>query len=68
MAPQKPKQREGEVALRERTPKLEEMRAQRRARRETNRRVEELKMTLLRITEHHMDHAVRLIRRWLTLA
>ncbi|MBO4335732.1 MAG: flagellar M-ring protein FliF [Desulfovibrio sp.] len=46
-------------------PSLEELRAQRRERAETNRRVEDLKLRLLRITEQHMDQAVRLIRRWL---
>ncbi|MBQ7457034.1 MAG: hypothetical protein IJS54_05485 [Desulfovibrio sp.] len=44
---------------------LDELRAQHRERVETNRRVEELKLSLLRITEHNMDQAVRLIRRWL---
>ncbi len=44
---------------------LDELRAQHRERAETNRRVEELKLSLLRMTEHNMDQAVRLIRRWL---
>ena len=44
---------------------LEELRAQHRERVETNRRVEELKLSLLRMTEHNIDQVVRLIRRWL---
>ena len=63
MAQQKPKP---SVRLAENaSPSLEELRAQRRERLETNRRVEDLKLRLLRITEQHMDQAVRLIRRWL---
>ncbi len=46
-------------------PNLEELRAIRLAQRETNRRVEELKMDLFRITEQHMDQAVSLLRRWM---
>ncbi|VZH35005.1 conserved protein of unknown function [Desulfovibrio sp. 86] len=38
----------------------------RRAQRETNQRVEDLKLRLFRITEQHMDQAVRLIKRWLS--
>lgn len=48
-----------------RDPNLEELRAQRRARREVNQRVEALKVNLLRICEHNVEQAVRLIRRWL---
>ena len=44
---------------------LAELRAQRRAQRETNQRVEELKLRVLRFTEQHMEQAVRLIKRWL---
>ncbi|MBO4369068.1 MAG: flagellar M-ring protein FliF [Desulfovibrio sp.] len=47
------------------TTNLEELRAQHRERMQTNKRVDELKLRLLRITDHHMDQAVRLIRRWL---
>ena len=36
------------------------------AQKETNQRVEELKLRLFRITEQHMDQAVRLIKRWLS--
>ena len=46
-------------------PSLEQLRAIKRARKETNQRVDALKLRLLHLTEHHMDHAVRLIRRWL---
>jgi hypothetical protein len=35
------------------------------AQKESNQRVEELKMRLFHITEQHMDQAVRLIKRWL---
>ena len=64
MAQRKPK---NEVSVAEQRALIEELRAQRKARRETNRRVDELKLNLLRITEHHMDHVVRLIRRWLPI-
>ncbi|MBQ9537384.1 MAG: flagellar M-ring protein FliF [Desulfovibrionaceae bacterium] len=47
---------------------LEELRTQHRSRLETNRRVEQLKVNLLRITESNMDQTVRLLRRWLTEA
>ena len=46
---------------------LAELRALRKARKETNERVEELKQRLFRITEQHMDQAIRLIRRWLAM-
>lgn len=41
-------------------------RAARLAQKETNQRIEDLKLRLFRITEVHMDRAVRLIKRWLT--
>lgn len=41
------------------------MREIRLAQRATNKRVEELKVRLFRMTEQHMDQAVCLIRRWL---
>ncbi|MBQ7617811.1 MAG: flagellar M-ring protein FliF [Desulfovibrio sp.] len=44
---------------------LDELREQRRARLETNRRIESLKLSLLRSAEQNIDQAVRLIRRWL---
>lgn len=44
---------------------LEELKALRKARKETNQRVEELKQRLFRITEQHMEQVVRLIKRWL---
>lgn len=44
---------------------FEELRAQRRARLEMNRRIEALKVSLLRMTDKNMEHAVRLVRRWL---
>lgn len=40
-------------------------RAARLAQKETNQRIEDLKLRLFRITEVHMDRAVRLIKRWL---
>lgn len=45
---------------------LTQLKTLRRAQKETNQRVEELKLRLFRITEQHMDQAVRLIRRWLS--
>ncbi|MBQ9405994.1 MAG: flagellar M-ring protein FliF [Desulfovibrio sp.] len=45
--------------------KLAEIRAQRRAQRETNHRIEDLKVQLIQFTEKHMEQAVRLIKRWL---
>lgn len=46
-------------------PSLSDLRALRKAQKETNQRVEELKLRLFRVTEKHMDQAVSLIRRWL---
>lgn len=46
-------------------PDLAELRAIRLAQRATNRRVEELKMDLFRLTEQHMDQAVSVLRRWM---
>lgn len=46
-------------------PDLAELRAIRLAQRATNRRVEELKLRLFRLTEQHMDQAVSLLRRWM---
>ena len=45
---------------------LTQLKTLRRAQRETNQRVEDLKLRLFRITEQHMDQAVRLIKRWLS--
>ncbi len=44
---------------------LSQLKALRLAQRESNQRVEELKMRLFHITEQHMEQAVRLIKRWL---
>ncbi|MCR5562946.1 MAG: flagellar M-ring protein FliF [Desulfovibrio sp.] len=46
-------------------PELAALQAQRLERRKTNQRIADLKLQLLHLTEHHMDHVVRLIRRWL---
>ena len=43
------------------------MRVQHRERNMVNRRIEELKLRVMRLTERQMDQAVRLIRRWLHL-
>lgn len=48
------------------TPALSRLKALRLAQRETNQRVEELKLRLFRLTEQHMDQAVRLMKRWLS--
>jgi hypothetical protein len=45
---------------------LSQLKALRIAQKEGNHRVEELKMRVFRITEQHMDQAVRLIKRWLS--
>ena len=45
---------------------LSQLKALRLAQKESNQRVEELKMRLFHITEQHMDQAVRLIKRWLS--
>lgn len=45
---------------------LAQLKALRLAQKESNQRVEELKVRLFRITEQHMDQAVRLIKRWLS--
>ena len=47
-------------------PSLAQPALARRARKETNLRVEELKMRLFQLSEQHMDQAVRLIKRWLS--
>ena len=44
---------------------LSQLKALRLAQKESNQRVEELKMRLFHITEQHMYQAVRLIKRWL---
>lgn len=44
---------------------LEELKALRLAQRATNRRVEELKEKLFRITEQRMDQTVSIIRNWM---
>ena len=46
------------------TPALAELRALRKAQRDHSRRVEELKLRLLQLTEHNWDQAVTLIKRW----
>ena len=47
------------------TPALSRLKALRLAQKETNQRGEELKLRLFRLTEQHMDQAVRLMKRWL---
>ena len=46
-------------------PSLADIKALRHAQKETNQRVEELKLRLFRMTEQHMDQAVNIIKRWL---
>ncbi|MBQ7608462.1 MAG: hypothetical protein IJU76_10925 [Desulfovibrionaceae bacterium] len=68
MAPPKPKETSFVPATRRMTVgtlSLDELKAQHRERVESNRRVEELKLSVLRITEHNIDQVVRIIRRWL---
>lgn len=62
----KPKQPNTQSAAGEgHAPSLAELRAYRHAQKETNRRVEELRLRLFRMTEQHMDQAIRIIKRWL---
>lgn len=62
----KPKQpNAGSAAGEGQTPSLADLRAYRHAQKETNRRVEELRLRLFRMTEQHMDQAIRIIKRWL---
>ena len=46
-------------------PSLADIKALRYAQKETNQRVEELKLRLFRMTDQHMDQAVNIIKRWL---
>lgn len=46
-------------------PSLADVKALRHAQKETNQRVEELKLRLFRMTDQHMDQAVNIIKRWL---
>lgn len=46
-------------------PSLADIKALRHAQKETNQRVEELKLRLFRMTDQHMDQAVSIIKRWL---
>lgn len=46
-------------------PSLAELRAVRHAQKATSARVEDLKLRLFRITEQHMDQAIRLMKRWM---
>lgn len=46
-------------------PELAELKALRQAQKETNKRVDDLKNKLFKMTEQHMEQAVNLIRRWL---
>ena len=52
-------------AVSERDPNLEELRAQRRARRETNKRIEQLKINILRLVERDIEQCVRILRSWI---
>lgn len=62
----KPKQPNSPSAAGEgQIPSLAELRAYRHAQKETNRRVEELRLRLFRMTEQHMDQAIRIIKRWM---
>ena len=44
---------------------MSQLRALRLAQRETSRRIEELRLKVMRFTEQHMDQTVRLIKHWL---
>lgn len=45
-------------------PALAELRALRKAQRDAARRVEELKLRLLQLTEHNWDQTVSIIKKW----
>ncbi|MDR2745066.1 MAG: flagellar M-ring protein FliF [Desulfovibrio sp.] len=45
---------------------LAERKARRRAQKEYTQRIETFKTRIFRITDRHMEQAVRLIRRWLS--
>lgn len=47
-------------------PTLEELRIRRQERREVNKRVDELKLKLFRLTEGHMEQTIRVLRTWLS--
>jgi flagellar biosynthesis/type III secretory pathway M-ring protein FliF/YscJ len=47
-------------------PSLAELKARRRAQKECTQRIEALKTRIFRITERHMEQAVRLVRRWIS--
>ena len=47
-------------------PALAELKARRRMQKEYSQRIETLNMRIFRITEQHMEQAVRLIHRWLS--
>ncbi|WP_300774690.1 flagellar M-ring protein FliF [uncultured Desulfovibrio sp.] len=65
----KPKQPNVQPAASEgNVPSLAELRAYRHAQKETNRRVEDLRLRLFRMTEQHMDQAIRIIKRWMDAA
>ena len=46
-------------------PSREELRARQLERREANKRVDDLKTKLFRLTEGHMEQTVRILRSWL---
>ncbi|MBQ7738085.1 MAG: hypothetical protein IJT59_00300 [Desulfovibrionaceae bacterium] len=58
------KLKEKNNAVSELDPSLDELRAMRRARRETNKRIEELKISLLRMCERDIEPAIRILRGW----
>lgn len=66
MKPRQPNVRP--AASEDNVPSLAELRAYRHAQKETNRRVEELRLRLFRMTEQHMDQAIRIIKRWMDAA
>ena len=51
-------------AVSDTAPTLAESKALRATQRETSQRVEELKLRLFQMTEHHMDQAVSIIKSW----
>lgn len=45
-------------------PQLAELKALRKAQRESNQRIEELKLRLFQISERHMEQAINIMKQW----
>ena len=64
--PKQPALSAGKKAGKDLSPQeIAQLKALRKAQRDASQRVEALKLKLFQITEHHMDQAISLIRRWI---